>query len=585
MTRFSVVGIALFLTLAADAGAQQPPAPLFSPAEVAVADRAAAAMNARSAKPVLDRRVVSMDLGQLFDPNVRRVLLNVGDHEWVAAFERLDNINGSRAWTGSIEGIPYSHVSIVENDGAVAGLINAVGELYAIQTVTPGVFTLDRIADANKERQPIVPEPMAAADAPPAPGLAADDGTLIDVLILYTPAAATAAGSQGGIAAVVAKVISDTNTAYQRSGITTRMRLVGSTQLAFSETTNMTNDLIALRANATAAALRNSTGADIVLLLEDSIDLDTCGIAYLLTAGNATTFAPNAFAVADIYVGCVYTPSHEMGHNQGSNHDPANASGGGAFDFSYGFRDEVAGFRTVMAYDDIGCCPRILNFSNPVVLYNGHTTGKEKQNNASSIQQTAVVVANFKQALGGGVTVPPAPTGLAASTSGFNATVSWAAVAGAAGYALDVGTASGVYNIFSQLNVGNQTSVSGSGPAATYFFRVRAYNSAGPGAPSAESSFSLPAGCAIPGAPPSFTHSVGANRLVTLAWGVPTGSGPFAYTIDVGLGSGQTLVSLPAGAVNSVSVQAPPGTFFVRIRASNICGTGGPSVERTIAVP
>jgi hypothetical protein len=142
-----------------------------------------------------------------------------------------------------------------------------------------------------------------------------------------------------------------------------------------------------------------------------------------------------------------------------------------------------------------------------------------------------------------------------------------------------------VYNVYSQLNVGNTTSVSGAGPAATYYWRVRGYNAAGFGAASAEASFLLSTSCAAPGAPQGFTYTIGANRFVTLSWGPsPGGGGPFAYTIDVGFSSGQTLLSLPVGTGTTVSVQAPPGTYFVRVRASNTCSISPPSMERTIVV-
>jgi hypothetical protein len=37
--------------------------------------------------------------------------------------------------------------------------------------------------------------------------------------------------------------------------------------------------------------------------------------------------------------------------------------------------------------------------------------------------------------------------------------------------------------------------------------------------------------------------------------------------------------------VTSVGTPAPPGTYFVRIRAQNACGTSAPSNEQAITVP
>jgi hypothetical protein len=282
----------------------------------------------------------------------------------------------------------------------------------------------------------------------------------------------------------------------------------------------------------------------------------------------------------------------------GSHHSVEDVPAGetGLFSYSFGYKDPARGFRTVMAY---GCspasCPRIPNYSNPSVIYNGGATGTAGQNNAMSISNAATTVANFRQAIGPPrpVTPPAAPTGLTAQVSGLNATVSWNPVmadlqsgaSAATGYVLQVGSAPGVYDVLT-LPVGNTTTVSGSAWAATYFWRVYGTNSAGNGAPSAEAQLTL-GGCAPAGAPQNFTHVVGAG-VVNLSWNAPaTGAGPFSYIIDVGTASGLTnLVSAPVGGTTGLAVAAPPGTYFVRVRAGNACAsTSPPSNERTIVVP
>jgi hypothetical protein len=247
-----------------------------------------------------------------------------------------------------------------------------------------------------------------------------------------------------------------------------------------------------------------------------------------------------------------------------------------------------------MAYAISGSFPpRIPNFSIPGVAHNGGPTGTATQNNALSVNNAALAVANFRQATATIVTPPGPPTGLTAAVNGLNATLSWNPVladltwspSAATGYILQVGTAPGVYNLLT-LPVGNATSVSGSAPAGTYFWRVVGTNSAGVGAPSAEASFSL--GCTPPGAPQNLTHSVGAGRIVSLSWSAPaTGGGPFSYTIDAGSGPGLTnILSAPVGGTTALSVAAPPGVYYVRVRAANACAaTSPPSNERMIVVP
>jgi hypothetical protein len=97
------------------------------------------------------------------------------------------------------------------------------------------------------------------------------------------------------------------------------------------------------------------------------------------------------------------TGAHELGHLQGCQHQREHASLTPVFDYAYGYNfvgDGGGPFRTVMAYEP-GI--RILHFSNPDVLWDGQPTGvpqgePDPANNALTINQTALVVANFRNA-------------------------------------------------------------------------------------------------------------------------------------------------------------------------------------------
>ncbi len=91
--------------------------------------------------------------------------------------------------------------------------------------------------------------------------------------------------------------------------------------------------------------------------------------------------------------------AHELGHQQGLMHDRDNSSGwSGVYPYSYGYRRCVSdgtGFRDVMSYSCTGA-PRVLEFSNPNVNWNGYAAGVSYEadpansaENARSLNNTA----------------------------------------------------------------------------------------------------------------------------------------------------------------------------------------------------
>jgi hypothetical protein len=111
----------------------------------------------------------------------------------------------------------------------------------------------------------------------------------------------------------------------------------------------------------------------------------------------STSFAGNAFNVVDqSCAGGYLSYAHEVGHNQGLHHDPANASGTPSYSYAYGFQDPSGAFRTVMSY---GGATRVQQFSNPNVFYGDRPTGTANQNNALALNRTAATVASFRSSV------------------------------------------------------------------------------------------------------------------------------------------------------------------------------------------
>jgi IgA Peptidase M64 len=177
-----------------------------------------------------------------------------------------------------------------------------------------------------------------------------------------------------------------------------------------------------------------------------------------------------------------------------------------------------------------------------------------------------------------------APTGLTADVVGNHVTLRRNGSTTVSSYTLQVGVASGVYGLLT-LPLGNGTTISGMAPNGRYFWRVVASYAGASDASSAEAQFAVPF-CATPGVPQNFAFSL-AGRAVTLTWDASAGSAPIAYVVDVGSASGLSniLNGAPLGSGTSITVVAPPGAYYVRLRAQNGCGSSGPSVERLIVVP
>jgi quercetin dioxygenase-like cupin family protein len=87
-------------------------------------------------------------------------------------------------------------------------------------------------------------------------------------------------------------------------------------------------------------------------------------------------------------------------------------------------------------------------------------------------------------------------------------------------------------------------------------------------------------GCTTPpGAPANLTIS-GTGPLVQATWSVPS-SGATSYVVRAGSAPGQSdYVEHDTGSTaTSLTANAPPGTYYVRVHARNACGLSGASNE------
>jgi hypothetical protein len=198
---------------------------------------------------------------------------------------------------------------------------------------------------------------------------------VLDIMIVYTVQARDAIGGTTAMRAECALAVDHANTAYQASAMSTRMRLVYCNEIAYTESGDQDIDLPRLRSTNdgfmdSVHTTRDTVNADMVALVNDT----GSGLGYC--PGGAPTYAGSPFNTCKwTRVAATFTLAHETGHNLGAGHDVAND---GACGPSYGvghlFGPVGNGWCTVMAYPT-GSNPRVLQFSNPNITYNGYATG------------------------------------------------------------------------------------------------------------------------------------------------------------------------------------------------------------------
>jgi hypothetical protein len=392
-------------------------------------------------------RAVGIDVSRLPD-NVDadrpdRLVLNLFDDvQLVAEIDRIEAQNEiSKVYIGHVEalsdhveGQDDNSVTLVVSDGVMIGSVNTPkasyqirfdGSSHVVRQVDPNAFP-DEFHPTPTASLPFVPDDPAAlavtqdqpvgapnVGRPPvgnaeADSAAADDGSRVDVMVLYTGAARAAAGGTAAIRNLITLGVLETNQMYSNSGVGTRMRLVHMREVVYAEAGNAQTDRDRLFNGADGHldfvhGLRNQYGADMVQMLVNNAG-GGCGIAYL-NGPFALMPAQSARAYAVTDWQCVspnYTFAHEFGHIQGSNHAPDDPTGIGAFPYSFGFKrcNAAPFFRTVMAYactSGATGTPRSKYFSNPNIFIGGQPIGSATQNNALSLHNTRHVIANFRQ--------------------------------------------------------------------------------------------------------------------------------------------------------------------------------------------
>lgn len=341
------------------------------------------------------------------------------DVNLLATFERLElAYGGGWVWTGSLQNDAEGSVTISVMDDAVSATIQFQDQLYQVDYAGNGVHWV-RHSDPSgvpdcgtKDTHGIFSSESLHGSGQSQRGSGHD----IDVLVVYSTAAKNASGGANGIASKINLAVTETNDAYSLSGVTQHLVLVHTEEMiGYNEPSSFSQILTDLRSTSDGNmdivhSLRDQYGADCVAMICQNGQY--CGIAYLMT-NVSPSFQSSAFSVTNYSCATgYYSFGHELGHNMGCAHDPANA-GAAAYSYSYGFRTSNNQYRTVMAYSP---GTRIKRFSSPNVTYNGWVMGDGNQDNGRSLNSASNTVANWRDTAG--QTVDPALT-VGSLTSGL----------------------------------------------------------------------------------------------------------------------------------------------------------------------
>jgi hypothetical protein len=356
-------------------------------------DPAAASIQVVRANPSvvsLKAAAMTLNLGPGLNLEVRRLnayTMNTGSLVWAGGIVEP----GSRDLLS-----PTGSVLLVRNHGTVTGNVYYNGESFWIRPLKTGTHAIVRVDDrmmppdhpAEYKDLPVIPMPATRPSSDKA-------NTVITVMANWTQSVAAASGNAS---ALVDLSVADANQTYANSGIAITLQLVNKAQVTYTESGNFSTDLSRYRSTSdgfmdSIHTTRNSSAADVAVLLINNSS--SCGLASGIGSTASTAFAAVHWSCSS---GNLSFP-HEIGHLQSARHDPATDPTSTPFAYGHGLRFTGSpAWRTVMAYP---CptvnCPRIKQWSSPLVTFNGVATGTAALNdNARVLNSTRATVAAFR---------------------------------------------------------------------------------------------------------------------------------------------------------------------------------------------
>lgn len=254
-----------------------------------------------------------------------------------------DRGDGDAMWAGRVVGSDYESVVFTVANDHLAGRFGVPGgPKYRISARPNGqgrledMSTLERKPPAEYCPGGVVPDrplPPVAIEAQragdPERVVQTSSHNHLDILIVYSEAArARYEARDGSVDAPLQASIDYLNTVFRNGELDVVARMVHHEQAPASLNTEGTGEAVLdrLQQNREVANLRAEHQADLVHLFVTAEVTNVCGIAFLLRKRHtAASFSPISYGLT-LMQGCGdETFAHEVGHNLGGNHDPANA--------------------------------------------------------------------------------------------------------------------------------------------------------------------------------------------------------------------------------------------------------------------
>ena len=394
----------------------------------------------------------------------QRLELAAPDGRVLTAEMRLfeDRGDGNAMWIGGYPELGYDNVLLTLQNGYLLGRFGLPeGGSYSIRAAGDGAgrMTEGRASSAGfcgggivPEADPLIPAVEAQRADPPQRVARASNHDRLDILMLYTDAAATRLGQAGwGTPDAAMQYAMDyLNMVFQNNRINVTANMVHHQEAAAD--LGVTNPLNRLTGSAEVHDLRAEHKADLVHLFF-SADAGLCGQAWLMVKSTETPagFWRNGYGITSVFGGCidiasqvrprgedssyVETFAHEIGHNLGANHDPDNTSlepSRAVEPYAYGHHnfEPQPNVKSVMSYNEGRQEPY---FSNVRVRPGGFDLGVAGQReNERALQRTVHIAAQFSDHVPEPGEPPPpppppppgsrpaAPTGLQVMPTGSN---------------------------------------------------------------------------------------------------------------------------------------------------------------------